>query len=78
MKNKEMEIKVVEGGEGQKMLSCVSIEQKWNEEMKVEGKNGRKKGLENGISMGKEHWVDITGSSLSVRGYGFDFFRSWM
>lgn len=37
------------------MLSCVNIEQKWNEEMKVEGKNGRKKGLENGISMGKEH-----------------------
>jgi len=28
MKNKEMEIKVVEGGEGQKMLSCVNIEQK--------------------------------------------------
>lgn len=55
MKNKEMEIKVVEGGKGQKMLSCVNIEQKWNEEMKVEGKNGRKKGLENGISMGKEH-----------------------
>lgn len=55
MKSKQTEINVVEGGKGQEMLSCVNIERKRDEEMKVEGKDGRNKGLGNGISMGREH-----------------------
>lgn len=41
-------------------------------------KDGRRKGLENVISMGREHQVEINRSSLSVRSFGFSHFSSWM